>query len=52
MRAFDRFPDRSWIGYVHLQRDRGAVREQHPRELPARPLRGAGDKNDFFTDVE
>jgi hypothetical protein len=28
------------------------MRRQHSRELPARPLRGAGDENDFFTDVE
>src|ERR1700687_4924662 len=31
---------------------RGAMRGQHPGELPAQPLRGAGDENDIFTDVE
>src|SRR5258708_27211169 len=39
-------------GLARRQRDRSAMRGQHPRELPAQSLRGAGDKNDFFTDVE
>jgi hypothetical protein len=39
-------------GLACRQHDRGAMRRQDPRELPAQPLRGAGDENDFFTDVE
>jgi hypothetical protein len=39
-------------GLPRRKHDRGAMRRQHPRELPAQPLRGTGDENDFFTDVE
>jgi membrane protein required for colicin V production len=39
-------------GLARRQRNRRAMRGKHPRELPAQPLRGAGNENDFFTDVE
>ena len=39
-------------GLARRQHDRGAMRGQHARELPPQPLRGAGDENGFFTDVE
>ena len=39
-------------GLARRQRDRGAMRGQNARELPAQPLRSAGDENDFLTDVE
>jgi len=39
-------------GLTRRQHHGGAMRREHARELPAQALAGAGDENDFFTDVE
>ncbi|MHC2512255.1 hypothetical protein ACVII1_007493 [Bradyrhizobium elkanii] len=39
-------------GLARGQHHRGAMRRQHAGELPPESLRGAGDEDDFFTDIE